>query len=37
MQLKPHVRLARGGPFLARRFDVRTISLARHQGFFSKG
>ena len=32
MRLKPHSRLACGGPFLARRFDVGTILLAR-QGF----
>src|ERR1700694_2835369 len=29
MRLKPHSRLACGGPFLARRFDVGTILLAR--------
>lgn len=34
MRLKPHSRLACGGPFLARRFDVGTILLARQQSFF---
>ena len=34
MRLKPHVRLARGGPFFARRFDVGAILLARQQRFF---
>ena len=34
MRLKPHARPALGGPFLARRFDVGTILLARQQGFF---
>jgi hypothetical protein len=34
MRLKPHARPACGGPFLARRFDVGTILLARQQGFF---
>ena len=34
MRLKPHVRLACGGPFLARRFDVGAILLGCQQGFF---
>jgi len=34
MRLKPHSRLACGGPFLARRFDVGTILLACQQSFF---
>ena len=34
MRLKPHSRRACGGPFVARRFDVGTILLARQQGFF---
>src|ERR1700704_1098239 len=29
MRLKPHARLACGGPFLARRFDVGAVLLAR--------
>jgi hypothetical protein len=36
IRLKPHSRLACGGPFLARRFDVGTILLARQQSFFLK-
>ena len=34
MRLKPHARLACGGPFRARRFDVGAILLACQQGFF---
>src|SRR3984893_11382394 len=34
MRFKPHVRLACGGPFLARRFDVGAVLLARRKGFF---
>ena len=34
IRLKPHARLAGGGPFLARRFDVGAILLAGQQGFF---
>jgi hypothetical protein len=36
MRLKPHARLACGGPFLARRFDVETILLARQQSFLKR-
>src|ERR1700732_754012 len=36
MRLKPHSRLACGGPFLACRFDVGAILLARQQSFFLK-
>jgi hypothetical protein len=36
VRLKPHVRLARGGPFFARRFDGGAILLACQQSFFLK-
>jgi hypothetical protein len=34
MRLKPHARLALGGPFLARGFDIGAILLACRKGFF---
>jgi hypothetical protein len=34
MRLKPHARLACGGPFFACRFDIGAILLACQQGFF---
>ena len=34
VRLKPHLRLANAGPFLARLLDVGAILLARPQSFF---
>jgi hypothetical protein len=36
MRLKPHLRLACGGPFPARCFDAGTVLLARQQVFLKR-